>query len=266
MTSLPDLAVEVDQANFRLGNHVSEEAGALFVQNTAIPDIYDANHVASVRARTADEIDELLATVDQRYAYCQHRRFLVDHRTPPEFVARLQLDGGYEYSSSICMVLEGELVGEAPPCDIRPLESEADWEACLQMTRADFRESRERRNEPDPGDHVALHLYQSKRWRQPPVQYWIAFVDGEPAGHFHSWVGLQGLGQVEDLYVTPSFRKQGVATALIHHCVRQLRDAGIGPVLIVSDPTDTPKNLYARMGFRPVAVAGAYHRKLEQLP
>lgn len=60
----------------------------------------------------------------------------------------------------------------------------------------------------------------------------------------------------------PDYRKRGVATALIHHCVSQCRAKGAGPVVIVADPTDTPKNIYARMGFRPVAIQSKYLKRL----
>lgn len=263
MTSLPDLAVDVDHANFRLGNEVFEAAGALFVRNIAIPDIYDANHVAAVRARTPQELEALFEAAEREFPNSRHRRYIVDHRTPPEFNARLLLEGGYGYSTSLCLVLEGELAGKAPACDIRPMTSKEDWQACLRLTREDFKEHRERINEPDPGDQVALHLWESKRTKQPPVQYWLAFVDGQPVGYFNSWEGIGGMGQVEDLYVTPAFRKRGIATALIQHCVAQARKAGAGPILIVADPTDTPKQIYVRMGFRPVAIVGQYLKKLD---
>jgi hypothetical protein len=35
-------------------------------------------------------------------------------------------------------------------------------------------------------------------------------------------------------------------------------------VIIVADPTDTPKQIYARMGFMPVAVTAHYVKRLEE--
>jgi predicted N-acetyltransferase YhbS len=60
------------------------------------------------------------------------------------------------------------------------------------------------------------------------------------------------------LFVEAAFRHRGLATALIHHCVRRCREAGAGPVVIVADPDDTPKHMYAAMGFRPVATKRDY--------
>ncbi len=80
--------------------------------------------------------------------------------------------------------------------------------------------------------------------------------------YFNSWAGVDGVGQVEDLFTHPDFRHRGLATALIHHCVAECRRGGAGPVIIVAEPTDTPKQMYAAMGFRPAAIATHYLKKL----
>ncbi len=71
------------------------------------------------------------------------------------------------------------------------------------------------------------------------------------------------MGQVEDLYTLPKYRKRGIASALIHHCVADARAKGAGPVIIAANPTDTPKHIYAAMGFRPVAVQSHYTKHLD---
>ena len=90
----------------------------------------------------------------------------------------------------------------------------------------------------------------------------MAYVDGQPRAYLASWEGLDGVGQVEDLFTHPEFRHRGLATALIHHCVADCRAHGAGPVVIVADTADTPKRMYAAMGFRPVATSRTYWKKL----
>ena len=65
---------------------------------------------------------------------------------------------------------------------------------------------------------------------------------------------------MEDLFTVPAFRRRGVATALIAHAVGDARDRGAGPVLIGADPDDSPKHMYAAMGFRPLCVLRSYTR------
>ena len=73
---------------------------------------------------------------------------------------------------------------------------------------------------------------------------------------------MDGVGAVEDLFTHPDFRHRGLATALIHHCVAEVRSEGAGPIVISADTTDTPKRMYAALGFRPVAVKRDYLKRL----
>jgi ribosomal protein S18 acetylase RimI-like enzyme len=99
------------------------------------------------------------------------------------------------------------------------------------------------------------------RAKAPPVRWWLAYEDGEPSGYFSSWEGVGGIGQVEDLFVHPARRHRGIATALVRHCVRDARAHGAGPVVLVADPDDTPREMYAAMGFRVLAHRREYLRR-----
>ena len=90
----------------------------------------------------------------------------------------------------------------------------------------------------------------------------MAYMDGVAVGYCTSWDGVDVVGQVEDLFTHPDFRHRGIATALLHHCVADCRAQGAGPVIIVADPKDTPKNMYAAMGWKPVAVKRGYWKEV----
>ena len=260
--TLTDRALVTDAGNFALGNEIFELLGATFLRSAASPDIYDANHVADAMPTTPAPIEEFLAAIDREYKVSKHRRFDVDYRTPPEFVARLVLEG-YEREDALVSLLEGELLGPAPKeFDIRPLETEADWEAYWELMLQDWREhiARQKRK---VSDKIGRQMFDTKRLKQPPVQYFMAYVEDKPVAYFNSWAGIDGVGQVEDLFTLQKFRKRGIARALIHHCVADARAKGAGPVIIAADPKDTPKRIYAGMGFRPVAVHSHYTRHLD---
>ncbi len=101
----------------------------------------------------------------------------------------------------------------------------------------------------------------SRQAKSPPARHWLACVDGEPRAYLSSWGGVDGVGMVEDLFTHPDFRHRGLATALIHHCVSEARKEGAGPVVIGADPKDTPKRMYAALGFHPVAVKREYLKR-----
>jgi GNAT superfamily N-acetyltransferase len=254
-------ALDVNEANLALGHEVFDAAGARFVRNRDVPDIRDANHVSHITAATPDEIEGLLARADAEYDGFPHRAFHADCRTPPQFEAHVQLLG-YERDDALVLVLEGEVLGEPKQHEIRAVESDDDWCAFLALAHLDWAEYRRRLGHSEDAT-VGARMTSTRRLKQPPVQYWMAYIDGEPRGYFSSWEGTKGVGQVEDLFVQEEYRHHGLATALIYHSVAACRERGAGPVVIVADPTDTPKRMYAAMGSRPIAIKRSYRRMVE---
>ncbi len=113
MDRLIAAAVAVNQDNLALGNETFEATAARFVRNVGVPDIWDANHVDRITASTPAEVDALLERAAREYSHCHHLRFDVDPSTPPQFEARLRLDG-YEASEGLVSILEGELRATPP--------------------------------------------------------------------------------------------------------------------------------------------------------
>ncbi len=257
----PEQALAVNQAWQALGNERFRADGATFIRNRSLLDIRDANHVMQVAASTPQEIDRLLARVEREFAGFPHRRFDIDFTTPPELEARLVLEG-YQRSDALVMLLESGPSGAAKPHDIRPVTDAADWDAYASLHDIDWREYRDRIKSPYD-EKTAARMIKSRRTKTPPVRYWLACVDGESRAYGASWGGVDGVGQVEDLFTHPDFRHRGLATALIHHCVAEARKEGAGPVIIVADPSDTPKHMYAALGFRPVATMRDYWKAVE---
>lgn len=263
MTDAALAAVIVDEEFMVLGNERFEAEGAMFIRNRQAPDIWDANHVAHVTAATPDEIERLLARIDEEFANHRHRRFHLDFTTPPAFEARLALEG-YERGNSLLLLLEGDLPGEPPEYEIRLVESEADWAAYSALHDVDWREYKQRM--PGVGGYdegTARQTMLHRRAKCPPVKHWLACVDGEPRAYISSWGGTEGTGMLEDLFCHPDYRRRGLATALIHHAVAAARADGAGPLMIPADPNDTPKNMYAALGFRPVATKRNYMKRID---
>jgi GNAT superfamily N-acetyltransferase len=253
---LARLALEVNEAQFALGNECFEADGGLFIRNPEAPDIRDANHVSHVTASTPREIDRLFERVEREFAHAPHRAYHADFMTPPEFEARLALEN-FTLRHALVSVLEGDLIGHARPFEIRAVTSEDDWRAFEELHALDWRETRARLAQEEAPEAGAA-MARTRRLKCPPAQYYVGHVDGVPRGYFSTLPAIGRVAQVEDLFVDPAYRHQGLATALIHHCVRKCREAGAGPIVIVSEPTDTPKHMYAAMGFRPVAIKRDY--------
>ncbi len=264
MVDLTAAALATDEGMMVLGHERLEAEGATFIRNRQAPRIRDANHVRNVTASTAGELERLLSRMEEEFAGFPHRCFRIDYRTPPALEARLALEG-YQRGESLFLVLEGEPAGRPKPHEVRPVASEADWQAYARLREMDWQEYVEKQGRTfDEGEARALReMIGVTRAKCPPLRYWLAYVNGEPCSYLCSWEGIDGVGQVEDVFTHPEFRGRGLAKAALHHAVADCRAHGAGPVVIVADPSDTPKQIYAAMGFRPVSVQRTYWRMVE---
>jgi ribosomal protein S18 acetylase RimI-like enzyme len=96
--------------------------------------------------------------------------------------------------------------------------------------------------------------------------YLIAWEDDQPVGHAHiAWSGTHlGLPEIQDVYVSPEYRRRGVATRLTEAAEKEARARGADRIsLSVSqDANPTARKLYEGLGYRdagvaPVRVTGA---------
>jgi GNAT superfamily N-acetyltransferase len=247
---------------FELGNEVLPEDGVRWVRNPACAEIYDANHGTAVRVGTPDAVDAVLRRADELFAANHHRTFKVDPRTPTAFEARLLLDG-YAGETEVQLLLTGDLRADRPPpVAIRPVEGPADWASLARLTRRDHEEEAAKGGRPPHPPSVTTAMVATKRAKAPALRFFLATVDGEDCAFFSSWPGPEGatgrVGKVEDLFTAPEHRHKGVATALIAHAVADARARGADAVLIGADPGDTPKDMYAAMGFASVCAFRSY--------
>ena len=240
--------------------------GAVLLVDRAAPDVWDANHVRSVRVATPEGIDRLLDAIEQTYAGQTHRRVVCDLDTPGAVEARLALDGwrpGHLLQHVLTGPLTGPLADGRPDpegLEIRTAGDDEDWAAVLALTRADhLEEATDGRHEPWP-EALTRAMVDHRRAKAPQVCQLVAALDGTTVGMF-SAMGApageappDGMGLVEHLFVHPDARGRGVALALIRAAVGRARARGAGPVVIGSELDDWPKRLYAVLGFRPLFV------------
>lgn len=247
-----------------LGNQWSESSGACFVTSPDAPRIYDANHACRLRAGTPDAVEAVLAEAERRFAGLGYRRFHTDPLTPAAFEARLALEG-FESESELELLLQGALRATAPAVRIRRAESDTDWEAIYRLNRLDHTEEEaadERLRGVYP-EEVTRQIVGRRRAKGPALSTWLVEEDGVDCAFLSSWPGANGVGKVEDLFTHPDFRRRGIATALLVHGVADCRRRGALEVLIGARPQDTPKALYAALGFRPFCLVRGWLKRID---
>ncbi len=247
---------ETYRAQRAMGGEAVEHPLACLVRCPEHPLIYDANHVGGIRAQTAQEIAELFDACDGFFpAQVQHRKFFVDVYTPQPFVAHLTCEG-YGLTTSLQLVLEGDLRANPPEIEIEEATCAEGWLRVAALLRLDHLDEALRdRRDPFP-EEVTAGLVAVRQSMSPEMRMWIARSDASDCGFFASWPGRNGVGMVEWLFIKPERRRRGIATALIAHAVADARDRGAGPVLIGASAVGdgVPRRMYAALGFEPICV------------
>jgi GNAT superfamily N-acetyltransferase len=109
------------------------------------------------------------------------------------------------------------------------------------LTRADF----------DRVD-AALPLHRFTTWDESST-YLVAWDRGTPVGHANvAWTGTElGLPELQDVYVVPGRRNQGIATVLTAAAERLAAKRGHRRCsLSVSEGNVAARRLYERLGYR----------------
>jgi GNAT superfamily N-acetyltransferase len=237
-----------------LGSDAFEAHDAWFTVSHVAPSRHDANHVGLIRTKDDDEMRLLLSRAEAEYRHSGGPRFDTDAFTPPQFVAYLLLQG-FAGSDALYLVLEDDLTASPRPCDIREVGTEDDWQAYIALDLLWWQHMPWTR---DP--EVVRQNYAYERLKMPSCRYWMAYVEGTPRAFLTSWVSGAGMGFLEYIFTQEEFRHRGLATALLAHCVADVRARGAGPVLIGADPSETAKAMFASLGFRPLMVNRTYSK------
>ena len=251
-------AWEAHAAFYALGHETWRDGPATYVRNRDVPQSRDGNHVRDITCTSDAELRAVCTKADEYFDGISHRMFAIGPTTPPDVAAYFALQD-YARDEGLLLCLEGELRATPPSCDIRLVESAEHWAEFERLQALNAREDAKKAGEPYSAE--ATHQYVTVvRARASEMRMWMAYVDGVPCAFFSSWPGHNGVGYLEDLFTHPDHRHRGIATALIAHALADARERGAGPCLIPCAIEDTPKHMYAAMGFRPLLVTRVYFK------
>ena len=85
----------------------------------------------------------------------------------------------------------------------------------------------------------------------------FAVLNHDPRYHFYRKLGI---AEIQDVFVFPDHRRQGIATTLIGHCESQISGDMIGISVPVSPLFGVAQRLYADLGYRPDGNGVTYNR------
>ena len=229
------------------------------VANPAHPEVWDANHADRITARTRDEIDAVLAAMDEHLSHTPWRVAHTDGSTPDAFLARLAFEGYAERPLVIQMALQGDLTNRGAEITLRPVVTDGDWALLQDLVMLDQAEGR-KTGDLELSQAFAESWVAAGRAKGPDYPYSLVLRDGTAVAYGACAAAPNGVGMIDDLFTLPSARRTGIATALIAACVDRLRAAGCRTIFLGALATERPRRLYARLGFHPVGLARSWVR------
>lgn len=224
-------------------------ASSILVWRASAPDLLLASYLYAVRPADLDTFDFDLDMARARGV----RRVVLERDTPEWVEAELRLRG-WTADDELRLELprEAELAGSPPSIDVRPAaQVDPAWRVRGELLRADHVEEDTRHGVPPRAPEETAAIVEHRRALEGFAPYLCAMEGDEIAGFLCTWTSPTGTGVIEDVYVRPSSRGTGIATALLHAAVAELRNVDAERVVIAAEIGDTPAQRYVRGGFRP---------------
>ena len=137
--------------------------------------------------------------------------------------------------------------GPHPDAVCRSLESEDDWQQCVELqVRCNDRE--------DPALHRPYAEARARTQRglvEAGHGGWFgAFADGRLACQMGLFAASPGLARFQSVETDPAFRRRGIARALVQHVSRYgFEQLGATTLVMVADPEYFAIDLYRSVGF-----------------
>jgi GNAT superfamily N-acetyltransferase len=206
------------------------------VRATRYPGYYDFN-VVRVEDDVDLGVDDLVAFADDALAGLEHRR--VDFEVVE---AADRLRAGFEAKGWLATRLLWMRHEVHTPAPAVPGVEEVPYDAVH-----DLRDAWHHEDFPgvDPGEY---HAQAREVAMRREVRVLAMHEDGAPIAFAQVERAGAG-GEVTQVYVQPAYRGGGRGTAMTRAAIRAAGD--VRDLWIVADDEDRPKELYARLGFRP---------------
>ena len=220
------------------------------VRTPSNPGYFFGNYLLFDRAPRVGDADRWSAAFERIFAAdanVRHAAFAWSIDDSPgaidEFVSR-----GYTFQeAAVLTAREVQRFDAAPELVIRPLRSDADWDAQLALGLA----NREEQYEADAYARFKARQVAHHRHLAQTLGVWLGAFDGEQlAGSCGIFATEEGIARYQDVGVLPQYRNRGIARSLLGHAARYAAQyLRAQRFVIVADAHDFPRKLYERAGF-----------------
>jgi GNAT superfamily N-acetyltransferase len=240
-----------------LGHEAVRVPGGTLVITPEHPGTWDANFLLADEDAASSDV---LATLDMHVPRGGQQVVQVDALTSGAVEAALALAGFQQQVHTIEMLSRGPIAvaRPLPAITLRAVTEADDWRIFEVLVRADHDEGG-RTGSID--EAVGEGLLANMRGRSPPATYHLIGFEGAVTGYDLTVACPGGLGPIEELFTLPKWRGRGVMSAFIAAAAERLRAEGCDAIFLDAHAHDTPKHLYARLGFAPIALNRTWVRQ-----
>ncbi len=238
-----------DHEYFGTVSRITPRDGYVIYTNPSLANRYDPNHAGLFRLRddqvssAIEEIEHFFYSLDMDAVV-----YLDAHATPTSLDHALQAAGFVkktDWGSSDLMLQRAEIPALDPLIHVEVALDHADFVRWCQV------------NQPDqysPDELMYKLHYQTVS--APGVNGYMAIVDNRPVARCVSYIS-NGLGRVESVFVEESYRRRGIAHALVGKALTDIAAQGaLGYLFAVHE--EPALALYHKLGLRTVLTEAVY--------
>src|SRR5215472_1371372 len=232
------------------GSVIEQRVGYQVIRTPANPTFHWGNFVLLDRPPAPGTVSSWTTTFAREFPGAEHLAIGVDGTSGDAGDAAELAATGLEADRSTVLTA---VVTTPPPrpnevAEFRTLDSDADWEAALDLQQAVHPYG-------DPAGWDGFNGLRLLAMRQMQAQGFGAWFGAFLAGRMVSGLGVFGDGggvvRFQNVDTHPEHRNQGLAGTLVHQASQYAwQEMAAETQVIVADPTETAVRIYRSVGFR----------------
>jgi GNAT superfamily N-acetyltransferase len=237
--------------------HVEPQPWGAVVTDARFPLIWDVNYARVETDEPGLRLADVEAALDPALerAGAVHRHLVLFHPEPLSDLVVEASSRGARLTWEVVMGLGGAADGPADPdVDVEEVEPDERFLGVVRDSLAEF-------DVRDEGAADQLMAIEREVMRPAGKRWFRVVADGREAA-LGSLVPVGDVGLVDHVVTLPFARRRGYAGAIVRRIVVEARAAGIGTIVLLTDPNGEARRLYERIGFRTLAtIASTVERR-----
>ncbi len=247
-----------------LSLHKKKRSGYVLFYSDRISDIL-CNYAGQINL-TAKNVPKAINDVVMFYRKVNRKPcFVITSWTRPHNLSAILVNMGWKSESNVAwmtLIKNKIRVTKNPNLNIKLVDSEKEMKVAKRVFNYSYGGKRTKDTpygglSPIYGEKLLDSYLKSEHKRSKTIFFYLAYLNNQPAG-IAMLVMLKNYTAIYSVGVIPSFRKQGIGTALLADCVNAAMENGRKDIFLQTEANSYNEKLYKKMGFSTVFVTKEY--------